>query len=181
MNVKIGNLISDAMLYSHIAHGCNCFCVMGGGIANDIRKNFPEAYEADCVTPTGDFNKLGCYTMAQHIWIDSKPFKPHFTNIYNLYTQYDTVGPMPRVVYPALELALMKMRTYIESNEIHRNPHIKHNIGIPLIGYGLAGGDLSKIMDIITRTLFGMDYTLYVWDGDPNAQSIYDEITSKLF
>ena len=30
-----------------IVHGCNCECIMGGGIAKQIRQAFPTAYDAD--------------------------------------------------------------------------------------------------------------------------------------
>jgi len=42
-----------------IAHGCNCFCTMGAGIAKAVKEVFPAAFEADEATQRGDRAKLG--------------------------------------------------------------------------------------------------------------------------
>jgi O-acetyl-ADP-ribose deacetylase (regulator of RNase III) len=42
-----------------IIDGCNCQCVMGGGIAKAIKQAFPEAYDADKATAKGSRTKLG--------------------------------------------------------------------------------------------------------------------------
>ena len=47
-----------------IAHQCNCFCIMGSGIAPQIAKRYPAAYAADKATVKGDANKLGDFTRA---------------------------------------------------------------------------------------------------------------------
>ena len=51
--------LADEGHFDLIAHGANCFCVMGSGIAPQIKAKYPEAYEADCKTTAGDVNKLG--------------------------------------------------------------------------------------------------------------------------
>ena len=53
-----------------IVHGCNCQCMMGGGIARQIRQAFPEAYDADCRTATDygtacDPRKIGSFSLAR--------------------------------------------------------------------------------------------------------------------
>jgi len=57
-----GDLVRDADQFDVIAHGCNCFCVMGAGIAPQIKAKFPEAYAADCATTAGDVSKMGTIT-----------------------------------------------------------------------------------------------------------------------
>ena len=51
-----GDLIKLALIgnFEVIAHGCNCMCTMGAGIAKTIKSEFPEAYQADCATEKGD-------------------------------------------------------------------------------------------------------------------------------
>ena len=45
-----------------IIHGCNCFHIMGGGIAQSVKEKFPTAYQADLQTQRGNPEKLGTYT-----------------------------------------------------------------------------------------------------------------------
>lgn len=52
-----GDLIRDASNYELIGHQCNCFWSFGVGIAPQIKKAFPEAYQVDLKTPYGDKNK----------------------------------------------------------------------------------------------------------------------------
>ena len=66
MDVIRGNLITLAKQgeFDIVAHGCNCFCTMGAGIAKSIKQSFPEAYAADSCTKKGDKRKLGTCTYA---------------------------------------------------------------------------------------------------------------------
>ena len=66
MKIVQGDLIALALNghFDVIVHGCNCDCIMGAGIAQSIRKHFPEAYAADAATKVGDSAKLGSYSMA---------------------------------------------------------------------------------------------------------------------
>ena len=66
MRYRDGNLITLAKErhFDIIAHGCNCFCTMGSGIAPQIAKAFPEAYDVDQKTVKGDKKKLGVFTEA---------------------------------------------------------------------------------------------------------------------
>jgi O-acetyl-ADP-ribose deacetylase (regulator of RNase III) len=64
MNVIQGDLIKSARAgaFDIIVHGCNCFNIMGGGIAKTIKNEFPQAYDVDCETIAGDKEKIGTYT-----------------------------------------------------------------------------------------------------------------------
>lgn len=134
-----GNLISLAKLglFDVIAHGCNCFCAMGAGIAKDIKREFDGAYIVDSQTKKGDYNKLGNYTKAyQHgVWI------------YNLYTQYEYGREKIQIDYDALTLCLRKLNRECAGK----------TIGLPLIGCGLAGGNWEKVKQIIKNELYDMD------------------------
>jgi len=113
-----------------IMHGCNCFCAMGGGLAPQIAKNFPDAEIADSETVRGDPGKLGTYTIGMHGRLV----------ILNAYTQYSTSKHDEDVFeYIAFQRVLDKIA--------HRFG--KWRIGLPLIGMGLAGGDPERIMPMI--------------------------------
>jgi O-acetyl-ADP-ribose deacetylase (regulator of RNase III) len=114
-----------------IVQGCNCWNVMGAGIAAQIKKQFPDAYLADQETLAGDRNKLGCYTigMAGRLVI------------INAYTQYNTAKYQGHDVfeYDAFETILSKLATRFG----------KYRFGLPMIGMGLAGGDPHRIIPMI--------------------------------
>jgi O-acetyl-ADP-ribose deacetylase (regulator of RNase III) len=114
-----------------IVQGCNCFNVMGAGIAAQIKTQFPDAYLADQETLAGDRNKLGCYTigMAGRLVI------------INAYTQYGTAKYQGHDVfdYDAFEEILNKLLKRFG----------KYRFGLPMIGMGLAGGDKSVILEIL--------------------------------
>jgi O-acetyl-ADP-ribose deacetylase (regulator of RNase III) len=115
-----------------IVQGCNCFCVMGSGIAAQIKQQFPDAEIADNETVRGDPGKLGTYTIGMHGRLV----------ILNAYTQYGTSKNGEDVFeYNAFERVLDKIQ--------HRFG--KWRIGLPLIGMGLAGGDANRIMPMIER------------------------------
>ena len=145
-----------------IAHGANCFCTMGGGIARQIHAELPEAYEADCKTRKGDINKLGNFTKAE-IHPSPSSIGPAFYpsnlqqtksfTILNCYTQYDFRGPN-NVDYEAITLCMRKI------NKIYAGK----SIGLPLIGAGLAGGDWDRIKKIIETELVDMDVTIVIFN-----------------
>lgn len=128
-----GNLIQMAKdgEFDIILHGCNCFNIMGAGIAAQIAVEFPDAKTADDETIKGDPGKLGTYTMG----IDENLL------ILNCYTQYGTAshGNQDVFEYTAFERVLSKI--------VHRFGMC--NIGLPYIGMGLAGGDKDRILPLI--------------------------------
>lgn len=126
-----------------IIHGCNCFCLMGKGIALSIKNKFPEAYKADLETIKGDKNKLGTYSSAE---------TENFT-IVNAYTQYHWAGNGRKADYDAIRNVM---------NLIKQNFSGKR-IGYPLIGAGLAGGNWEIISEIINEELKGEDHTLVIY------------------
>jgi len=148
-NVIYGDLITLAE-QGHldvIVHGCNCFCVMGAGIAKQISKRHPEAYKADWQnTQKGDKSKLGGFT-----WTEITMPSGHSFIIVNAYTQYryGTKG-YPDVEYGAIR-SVFKMVAKLW-------PH--RRIGYPKIGCGLAGGDWNIAKDIINQELRGLNHTL---------------------
>jgi len=137
-----GDLIKLAKsgYFDVIVHGCNCFCVMGAGIAKQIKKEFLEAYVADCNTKSGDPTKLGTFSCA---------IKNGVTVI-NAYIQFNYSRKSVNVDYNALRAVMNKIKKSFSG----------FKIGYPKIGAGLAGGDWNIISKIIDEELEGEDHTL---------------------
>lgn len=114
-----------------VAHGCNCFHAMGSGIApllNELTDG--KLLEADRSTPCGDINKLGTFTFAEHNGV----------RFYNLYSQFVHQGHVKQtavlVHWSSFEDAIESVIDELDCQGID-------SIHIPLIGCGLAGGNVS--------------------------------------
>ncbi len=135
-----GNLLDMADDFDFIAHQCNLYHNFGSGIALQIKQRFPWAYEADLKTVYGDTRKLGTYGVA---------FNPLFeetdglVGILNCYCQN---GFRPRGEGYPPATSYEHMREVF--NEINDNIP-SSNLGLPMIGAGLAGGDWETIKKII--------------------------------
>ncbi|NUM34251.1 MAG: macro domain-containing protein [Candidatus Brocadiae bacterium] len=129
-----------------IAHGCNCFCEMGAGIAKAIKASFPEAYKADCATEKGAKEKIGTCSFA------TIRVARGTCDIVNAYTQYHWKGKGPKVDYDAVR----KCMRWIKQR------YTGKRIGLPKIGAGLAGGDWNVIQKIIEEEQTNENVTLVV-------------------
>lgn len=127
--------------FHEIVHGCNCFHLMGSGIASQIAMEFPEAAKVDKLTKYGDIKKLGTYEAAETV----NGF------IVNMYTQFQP-GRVPKKqdLYDAIK------KGFIELDGGFRSP-IPWKVGIPLIGAGIAGGNWPKIAKIINEVTPNLD------------------------
>lgn len=145
--VLYGNLIDFAEKgeVEVIVHGCNCFCNMGAGIAKEIKRRYPAAYDMDCTTTKGDRAKLGGYT-----WINAVAPNKHPFIIVNAYTQYAYGNKSRNVDYEAVRSVFSMIKSVFKH----------YHIGYPYIGAGLAGGDWNIISRIINSELAGMTHTL---------------------
>lgn len=144
MNFAYGDLIQSALNgeFDVIAHGCNCMCTMGAGIARQIKINFPEAYEEDQKTVKGDISKLG---HCQYVHIPNKNI-----TVVNAYTQYDYSSVRKVIDYNALARCLYD----IKINSIGKY------IGLPKIGCGLAGGNWDVVKAMIENIFYGEHVTV---------------------
>ena len=134
LNRTKGDLLNLAKAgkFNIIVHGCNCFNTMGSGIARQIREEYPQAYSADCTTAPGDRNKLGTYSFSA---------TENFL-IINAYTQFgfNKKGEVADVFeYTAFKLILEKLTHF----------HGANHFGFPYIGMGLAGGDSTRIIEML--------------------------------
>ena len=145
------NYIKDDVFKSKdqiLIHGCNCFCVMGAGVALKVKQNYPRAYQVDQDTVSGQPSKLGDYSwsMQNHIYY------PHITIIViNAYTQFGYSNKSQSVDYDAI-------RTVMSS--INQN-FPDESISMPKIGAGLGGGDWDKISNIINSVFKTRDINVY--------------------
>lgn len=163
MKYVSGDLIEIAKAghYDVIVHGCNCLHIMGGGIAAQIAKEFPEAFDADGKTEIGSREKLGSYSMARipskHIMLISiteergLALDAKFLTVVNAYTQYDLGSRYNRCPtdYDAVRLVFRSIAKDFAGQKI----------GIPKIGCGLGGGDWEIVEKIITEECPDLDIT----------------------
>ena len=127
-----------------IIHGCNCFCTMGAGIARQIRTHFPQAWEADLATASGDRSKLGSYSKA---CVNTPSGR---LDVINAYTQYHYSGDGVLVDYDAIKKVFSALKKQFSGNRM----------AYPKIGAGLAKGDWNMISKIIDSALDGETHTL---------------------
>lgn len=92
LNVSIFDCPAQAII-----HQANCQNTMGSGIAWFIRQKYPEAYEADCKTTAGDYNKLGTFS-----W--TKTYDGKY--VYNCYSQFRYGRDNRHTNYEAIYLGL---------------------------------------------------------------------------
>ncbi|MBS0241501.1 MAG: macro domain-containing protein [Proteobacteria bacterium] len=136
-----------------IVHGCNTMHVMGAGLAAQIRRQFPAAYEADLATAYADPAKLGTCSFAR---IETAPGRSLV--VVNAYTQLEpSTGEPGRVDvdYEAVRRALLHIKA----------DYTGLRIGLPQIGAGLAGGDWPRIRSIIAETLAAENVTIVEFNG----------------
>jgi O-acetyl-ADP-ribose deacetylase (regulator of RNase III) len=155
-----GNLIklAEEGKFEVIAHGCNCQCTMGAGIAVPMAKAFGcDKFPLEDKKHRGNINKLGTidYELL-HLPCDDGEEDENgellpASNLYvvNLYSQYNygtnhIDGTKNPIDYEALTLGLRKI------NHIFKGKHI----GLPgFIGCGLAGGSPNIVREIIKKEL----------------------------
>ena len=142
-----GDLIrlAKAGRFDVIAHGCNCWHSMSGGLAAEIARHFPAAVAADRATPAGDRAKLGTCSAAT-VTVPAGRLV-----VVNAYTQFaPSTGAGVDVDYEAVRRAM----TWLGAH------HGTARIGLPRIGAGLAGGDWPTIEAIISAVLGDRDVTV---------------------
>jgi O-acetyl-ADP-ribose deacetylase (regulator of RNase III) len=120
---------------------------MGKGIAKDIKKKFPEAYEVDCSTKKGDKSKLGTITF-------TKSTEPVVANCYTQY-RYGNDGRL-YCDYDALRSCMKNIKKNFSGKKI----------GLPKIGCSLAGGDWNIVSKIIAEELGDENITIMLLRKD---------------
>lgn len=126
----------DSKEINILIHQCNCFNTWGAGLARQIKKKYPRAFDADCLTVKGDPKKLGQFTFA---FIDGDQM------IANLYGQYKWGRKGVYTDKEAFLKALENLRDFLEKMGLGNSV-----VGFPEgIGCGLGGEDWATIQPII--------------------------------
>jgi len=162
---ETGDLIELAKQgkFDVIAHGCNCWCSMGAGIAPLMAKAFGcDMWPMENpIFHLGKMNKLGTidYKLV-HLNCNGDvsgygegPVTDDAVTkvaVVNCYTQFDFTGSDIPLDYAALTLCMRKMNYEFKG---------KH-IGLPKIGCGLAGGDWELVQQIIEDEFTDCDITV---------------------
>lgn len=165
-----GDLIQLTMtgIFDVIAHGVNCFCTQGAGIAPQMVKAFgtdKTNFESEIDYKKGDIGKLGnIESCAFHFQEDGSIYADQYEtedkvadfHVVNCYTQYKygrnhADGVQTPIDYEALTLCMRKI------NHKFKGRHI----GLPgLIGCGLAGGNPEIVKAIIKKELKDCEVTI---------------------
>jgi O-acetyl-ADP-ribose deacetylase (regulator of RNase III) len=141
-----GNIFDG--VWDVMMHVANCYHTMGGGIAREIAKRFPEVYAADKET-VDDETKLGHYSFAEI---------PGKRVVYNLYAQTgigNNGDPLKRNLrYDSFFDSLFRVFR-LECSHAAATKKETLTIALPYgIGCGLAGGNweiAKKIIDEVEK------------------------------
>lgn len=165
-NTIQGNLITLAQQgqFHAIAHGANCYHTMGAGIARTISQTWPQALQADKLqSQKGDPSKLGTSSAASATNDKGDPFL-----IFNLYTQFHWGNPTPTGIdsvenrLTAIGQAFSNIAAILEQRKNLLTNGNPLQLGIPLIGAGLAGGNWNQILPAIQSALAPLPGTLTI-------------------
>lgn len=151
---KLPNLLSpfkiqyNTDLFQHqthiLIHGCNCFNVMGAGIARIIKNDFSEAYKVDQKTIKGNRSKMGDFTYAD-VNPNNLPNKTKY--VVNLYSQYTHWDKEDMFDIKSFEKGLHKIINFFLNKRTKNNIPIKFSL--PAIGLGLANGKIEEIYEVL--------------------------------
>lgn len=133
-----------------IAHGCNDKGIMGSGIAAQIRKRYPHVYE----TYNNKYNEYGLRLGSIHIVTGSEKL------VVNMITQglYETpmneLEPKRFASYEAIAECMLRA-----DYNLSKAGYVE--LGMPMIGAGLGGGDWNIIESIIESNLKNIKPIVY--------------------
>lgn len=155
----------DILVYPSVVIGqqVNCKGVMGAGLAKSIRDKYPIVYTEYRNAVERNKNLLG---HCQLVRVQDNKI------VANLFGQY-SYGRIKKVYtdYNALKNALIELINMMQNNKIY-------SVALPYgIGAGLAGGNWSKIYEIILGVFYqAPDITLTICkleDNNPHIVEIF--------
>jgi O-acetyl-ADP-ribose deacetylase (regulator of RNase III) len=138
-----------------IVHGCNCFGIMGAGLARQVSLMYPYALDVDrginekgeMEEALGNYNRLGTYSEV--------PTDDGI--ILNCYTQFE---PGANFEY----LALIKVLEQIDLNFSGKT------IGFPRIGCGIGGGSWRVVKQLINEHTPNVDIIIVHLEEKPKKK-----------
>lgn len=130
-------------------HGCNCHAAMGSGIAPQIAAAFPQVEEADRLF----YNLMSRQNLSPFMLGKAMPVSlSRNVTVFNSYTQF---FPGKDFKLPALMDAFKELNVMISG----------HQLIIPRIGAGVAGGDWEEISKAIDKATPNVKVIVIDWDG----------------
>lgn len=179
MKIIKGDLIKLAKegVFDVIAHGCNCFCIQGAGLAKQMVEHFqtnnPEYYYLEYKSHKGNIDKLGRIEIVHNL--DFNKTHCDVTNlkevldihqtygglfVINAYTQFEpgvnNLYPgRPIVDYNAVRMCFTKINYLFKGMKV----------GLPWIGTGLAEGDKQVIKYCMKEFLTNVDLTVVEYEN----------------
>lgn len=162
IETRVGDIFEQKDI-SFVAHQCNLFHNFGAGIAAIIRKRYPWAYEADCLTARGDRDRLGSYALATpDSWQEGKGL----AGIFNVYSQEGLSAVHRMTNYAAVGKAFIDIER--ELRDLDENGDHTPVLGIPYnFGCGLANGHWPVVEEIIFSAFQKSKYLVVVCRLDP--------------
>lgn len=160
MKIVYGNLLDFPDNINVICHQANINNTFGAGIANQIRKRYPEAFSADTKAhknQTAQFGNVSYCKLKNNKFI----FNCYGQSLYN-----KSIAGVP-TSYDAVYASLNKTKTILNKiHEITNGKFIPH-IGFPyMMGCGLGGGNWEIYKCIIEETIGNtFPYTYVKYDG----------------
>lgn len=147
-----------------IAHGVNCFCEQGRGIAKHFVKHFQtnhqHLYRLEAERFRGDINKLGQIEWRTHkVELDQVTNRGADLVVVNCYTQYRYGSNRVNVDYDAVRLCLRKLNHRFKGRRI----------GLPKIGCGEAKGDWMIVERMIKQELRDCTVTIVEYERSRDA------------
>lgn len=137
------NYVDNSTKTSAVAHGANCFGVMGSGVAQVLNQHTNgDILTVDRSTELADINKLGSFSV-----LDRGPELPL---LFNCYTQFTFGGPdgVVNVHWESVKQSLIEVIESIPEENLIDGDAV---LTIPPIGCGLAGGTVADFVTILGR------------------------------
>lgn len=140
IEVRIGNALD--IPEGIIVHGCNSHGVMGAGIAMEVKRRFPNAFQVYRQEYETEGLNLGGITYSQ---VDQYKF------IINAITQGNYGPDIRQVDYEAVVKCFENVVEF--ALKVKAQTGKKLDIVFPMIGAGLGGGNWNIIEKIIDETI----------------------------
>jgi hypothetical protein len=144
-----------------IAHVVNCQGVMGSGLALQIKKEFPEAYESYMMKCEVNYD-LG-FATCELLGDTSLPYPDHY-KVYNMFAQ-DFYGVKDKHLrYYYLTRCLLRIG---QDKGNFTPPTFDPKLGVPcLLGCDRAGGDWSVVLEILQDFSDNYGIEIFIYSKD---------------
>lgn len=144
-----------------IGHCVNCHGVMGSGIARQIREEYPNVYQryVRFVEDVLDEFLEREVILGEVQQVRVNPQDPNSRIVLNCFGQKDFGAHKVQVDYAAIRTCMREISSRFKDGIIPEN--YKKEVGFPLIGAGLAGGDWNLIEQIIEEEFIDVQPIVY--------------------